>query len=365
MFRSQRRVLSVMLLLASAISRLHSQEDPVTLTATQSTTLRPDTLGDPGWIPNAIDLMIYGPKNANPNYRGLVQFDLSNIPKNPPVTAAVLKITFYKLSGVRNKVKLDLIRIHRLVRPWDEKSASWNKSLAEDEWLNKGGDFDPAPVASSYFTEDMTGDPSDKPMEFDITSTVQGWQSGAFPNFGLALIDSDNDSTTNARPYSRKAEKDESRPKLTLYWAQQPKHNSIWFKPTTLKPLGNPVVPKVSLIASLKQGRIGEKFDDHIKAKGGSAPYTFKVTGKFPEGLTLSPDGTITGTPTKEGKYPLSISITDANKLSGTGTTELDVVTPGDAKAPPDKGAAAGIIPKKDGEKPDDKKPVAKKVDDE
>jgi hypothetical protein len=363
-----RQLAALLLLLLPCV--LAAQEDPLVLTATQSTTLRPDKEGDPGWIPNEVDMMIYGPKNANPNFRGVVLFDLKNVPKTPPVQAAVLKLTFYKLSGVRNKVKLDIIRVHRMLRPWDEKSASWNKSLNEDEWINKGGDFEAAPLAATSLNEDQTGDPppTDKPVEFDVTSVVQAWQAGTLPNYGLILLDTDNDSTTNARPYSRRTDKDELRPKLTLHWAQPPKHNSNWLKVTSMKPVGNPVTLKVSLIASLKQGRLGEKFDDHIKAKGGCAPYTFKVTGAFPEGLTLTPEGNITGTPTKEGKYPLNISITDSVKNTATGKTELVVVVPdkGGAK-PPDKAAdaGAGIIGKKEEGKADDKKPAAKKVDDE
>jgi hypothetical protein len=285
----------------------------------------------------------------------------------------VLKLTSYKMSGIRNKVKLDIIRVHRMVRPWDEKSASWNKSLGDDEWINKGGDFDPMPVAATSLNEDQSGDPppTDKPIEWDVTAAVQAWQAGTQPNFGLILLDTDNDSTTNARPYSRKADKDELRPKLSIYWAAQPKRSQNWLKVSSMKPVGEPVVLKVGLIASLKQGRVGEKFEDHIKAKGGCAPYTFKVTGALPDGLTLAANGNITGTPTKEGKYPLTIAITDAAKNTGTGKTDLDVVVPDKGAAgnkPPDKAAdpAAGIIGKKDDEKkPDDKKPAAKKVDEE
>ena len=351
-----RYALVVFLLVAAAV--VPAMDDPLMLTASQSTTLRPDIPGDPGPIPNEIDLMIYGPKNPNPNFRGLVQFDLKDVPKNPPVTAAVLRLTFYKLSGVRNKVKLDIIRVHRLLRPWDEKKASWAMSMTEDEWINKGGDFDPVPVACTILTEDQTGDPSNKPVEFDITSQVQACQAGQQPNFGVILIDSDNDSTTNARPYSRKATDDSFRPKLELHWATQPKHNSAWLKPTTLKPLGTMPVLKVALIASLKQGRVGEAYEDHLKAKGGCAPYAFKVTGTLPEGLTLTPDGKLSGTPAKEGKFPLAITITDAAKNSGSGKADIDVVVP-------DKGAAKPAEKKEGDGKPQEKKPAKPKVEDE
>ena len=353
-----RRAILVALLTVMACGS--AQDDPLMLTATQTTTLRPGVL-DPGW-PDAIDMMIYGPKNPNPDFRALIQFDLKDVTKTP-ITSAVMRLTFYKLSGVRNKVKLDIVRVHRMLRPWDEKTASWGRSIGEDEWINKGGDFDPNPIASTILTEDQTGDPSNKPLEFDVTTLVQAWQAGTNPNFGVCLVISDNDSNTNARPYSRKGD-DAYRPKLELHWATQPKHNSAWLKPTTLKPFGTMPQLKVALIASLKQGRVGEAFDDHVKAKGGCAPYTFKVSGALPDGLAMTPDGKLTGTPTKEGKYALTFTITDSAKNTGSGKADLDVVVPG--KAGPAAAADAKKDPeKKDGPAADEKKPAKPKVEDE
>jgi hypothetical protein len=265
----------------------------------------------------------------------------------------VLKLTFYKLSMVRNKTTKEVMRVHRMVRPWTEKTVSWTTSTGDDEWINKGGDFDPVPAAATPVVESMTGDPSGKTIDFDVTSLVQGWQAGQYPNCGVMLAITDNDSATNARPYSHADASNENRPKLILYWNAQPKKDASWIKPSTLKPLGNPVQMKIAFNPSLKQCRLNEKYEDHLKAKGGAAPYSYKIKGNLPDGLTATPEGTIQGTPTKAGKYAVSITITDAAKQTGTFPATIEVVV-GDngpvAKKPDDKPADPGKPA--DGEKP-------------
>jgi hypothetical protein len=323
-----------------------AQDDPMTLTATHSRIIRPDRLGMPGNDWTECDLMIYGPKNPNPDFRSVVEFDLKDVPKQP-CTAAVLRLTFYKLSMVRNKSTKDIMRVHRILRPWTEKTVSWSTSVGDDEWINKGGDFDPNPVAATPIIESMTGDPSDKTIEFDVTALVQGWQTSQYPNFGVMLAITDNDSSTNARPYSHAEANNDKRPKLILYWNAQPKKDGSWLKPSTLKPLGNPIQMKIAFNPSLKQCRLNEKYEDHLKAKGGAAPYSYKVKGNLPDGLSITPEGAITGTPTKAGKFPLTVTITDAAKLTGTFPTTMEVIVG-------DNGPAA----KKPDEKPDPNKPA-------
>ncbi len=52
---------------------------------------------------------------------------------------------------------------------------------------------------------------------------------------------------------------------------------------------------------------------------GGDLPYTFNVTGgTFPPGLTLSPDGLITGIPTSAGNYTFTVNQTDSSSDPST-----------------------------------------------
>ncbi|MBU2581818.1 MAG: putative Ig domain-containing protein [Alphaproteobacteria bacterium] len=67
-----------------------------------------------------------------------------------------------------------------------------------------------------------------------------------------------------------------------------------------------------------------------ITATNGNGPYTFAITTdweieklfdlshRLPTGLKLSPDGTISGTPTQGGTYEFKVEATDANGLKGT-----------------------------------------------
>jgi len=332
------------LYLSLAAGFIFAGEDPLTLHATQDTTLNPTLTGlPPKHITTAEDLMIYGPKHSNPNYRSLVQFDLKDVPK-APVQMALLRLTFYKCWAA-GKGRTDILRVHRLVRPWEESGASWNYSMTNDEWINVGGDFDPAPVAGSYVLEDQTGEDAGKKADFDVTPLVQLWQTGRAPNYGLILLNTDNDSTLTARPFSKDAKEAGKRPQLILYWASPPKPDGNMIKPTVLKPFGQPVQMRVAFnTTQLNQARIGVNYKELLKAKGGLAPYTFKCTNEMPEGMTLNPSGLLEGAPKKAGRFTLQISATDSAKHSASGKVDLVV-----AEAPAE-GAA------KTGEKKDPKK---------
>ncbi|SET34525.1 repeat domain (List_Bact_rpt) [Natronincola peptidivorans] len=62
------------------------------------------------------------------------------------------------------------------------------------------------------------------------------------------------------------------------------------------------------------QGTLDRDYTYSLRASGGSGAYSFEVTsGKLPEGLTISKDGVISGTPTKAGTYQYTITVTDRN----------------------------------------------------
>jgi len=54
-----------------------------------------------------------------------------------------------------------------------------------------------------------------------------------------------------------------------------------------------------------------------IKATGGREPYTYSAT-KLPAGVTLNPDGTVTGTPTVAGVTKSTITVKDARATTDT-----------------------------------------------
>lgn len=62
-------------------------------------------------------------------------------------------------------------------------------------------------------------------------------------------------------------------------------------------------------------GKIGVPLADGTKLpiSGGTAPYSLtNVVGTVPPGVTINSDGTLSGTPTAAGDFPLSIDVQDA-----------------------------------------------------
>ena len=66
-------------------------------------------------------------------------------------------------------------------------------------------------------------------------------------------------------------------------------------------------------------GRVGVAYSATFTSTGGTAPYTFAIgSGSLPFGLTLASDGTVSGVPTQAGVFFFTISVTDANGVTGS-----------------------------------------------
>jgi hypothetical protein len=63
----------------------------------------------------------------------------------------------------------------------------------------------------------------------------------------------------------------------------------------------------------------------------GTAPFTYQTTGGLlPPGLTLSPSGTISGTPTAGCAFSFTVQVTDAAGGTASAAYSLAVITPAD-----------------------------------
>ena len=107
------------------------------------------------------------------NFRTLYQFDLSSIPAGANVTRADL---WLRVTGEDDSE--EEVNIYRVTDAWSENAANWN---------NAGNDFD-ASVVHATFVPDDTGW-----VRVDISSLVQSWVCGEFPNHGLMLIATSDD----------------------------------------------------------------------------------------------------------------------------------------------------------------------------
>ncbi|HET6434786.1 MAG TPA: putative Ig domain-containing protein, partial [Xanthomonadaceae bacterium] len=103
--------------------------------------------------------------------------------------------------------------------------------------------------------------------------------------------------------------------------------------------------PTITLApATLPAATVGAAFSANFSASGGSAPYAYAVSaGALPAGMTLSSDGTLSGTPTAGGSFNATITVTDALGFGASGAYTLAVAAPvlsvGPATLP---GATAG-----------------------
>jgi Bacterial Ig-like domain (group 3) len=62
-------------------------------------------------------------------------------------------------------------------------------------------------------------------------------------------------------------------------------------------------------------------------ATGGSGQYTFSETGSLPSGMSLSPAGILSGTPTQGGSFPFIVNVSDSQGDTG-GLTQSLVINP-------------------------------------
>jgi hypothetical protein len=94
---------------------------------------------------------------------------------------------------------------------------------------------------------------------------------------------------------------------------------------------------------NLPDGTVDLAYNLTFTASGGTTPYTFAVAGTLPTGLTLDPDGTLSGTPTDEGSFTFTVQATDAKGDSGQRGYTL-VIKPPVTINPTDPNLPAGSV---------------------
>jgi hypothetical protein len=77
--------------------------------------------------------------------------------------------------------------------------------------------------------------------------------------------------------------------------------------------------------ATLSTGQVNQAYSVAFSASGGTAPYTFSLTGSLPAGMTLSSGGTLFGTPSEAGTWALSVSAEDAQGFVGSANYSLTI----------------------------------------
>ncbi|MDD3926153.1 MAG: discoidin domain-containing protein [bacterium] len=79
--------------------------------------------------------------------------------------------------------------------------------------------------------------------------------------------------------------------------------------------------------ASLTDGYINTPYSETLTAAGGTFPYTWSVfQGSLPEGMALSADGVLSGTPVQSGSYDFTVRATDAADPAQTADKQFNLL---------------------------------------
>jgi hypothetical protein len=76
------------------------------------------------------------------------------------------------------------------------------------------------------------------------------------------------------------------------------------------------------LTTHLSDGVVGEAYEETMEAAGGVPPYTWQATG-LPDGLNCSAAGAISGTPTEDGDFTVTVNVTDSFDPANSDSTDL------------------------------------------
>jgi len=113
--------------------------------------------------------------------------------------------------------------------------------------------------------------------------------------------------------------------------------------PTPSLPGGAASVPTLTLATPiLPGGVVGQAYDVHLQASGGTLPYTWSIlSGSLASGVQLNPlTGEIAGTPTQVGEYSFTVEVTD----SASGEQQTSTQSLGIAVSAPTLAVAAPVL---------------------
>lgn len=107
------------------------------------------------------------------------------------------------------------------------------------------------------------------------------------------------------------------------------------------------VIPELTILTtSLPDGTLGTAYAATLTATGGVAPYTWGVAfGSLPPGVSLSPNGDLSGTPMTQGLFSFTAGVTDSQSPPSyrAAALQIAVYTPPATNTPPE--LSPGLLP--------------------
>ena len=309
---------SVLLVVASV------RADSVTLTPVADTSLFESIPDNNLGAQSFLEAGVIEPSGALKRLRGLVRFDLSQIPTNAVISNATLRVTV-----VLNNTNTtpELLELHRMLQPWTEGNKSggtneagilgapatdgestWNhRQYPSLAWASPGGSNGVDFVTSASSTI-LVHSISNYTFSSGLLATdVRQWVTNSASNFGWMLKSTIENSLTDAAARRFGSREDASNaPVLTVTY-------------------GIPM-PVITTSSPLPVGVAGTPYSFTFTASGSSAPYTWALgSGVLPGGLILSSGGVLNGTPTNAGTFNFSVRVADSAGESATNGFALTI----------------------------------------
>jgi predicted secreted protein len=104
---------------------------------------------------------------------------------------------------------------------------------------------------------------------------------------------------------------------FALLWNCAGKSNHDYYPPFTGLQITETVPP---------EGMEGAYYSHTFTATGGTQPYIWSVTGGLPDGVNLNAaTGEVSGTPTTEGTYPFTLTVTDSTAPPQTDSADFSI----------------------------------------
>ncbi len=265
--------------------------------------------------------------------RGLVEFDVSQIPAGSTIISATLSMYVHYAESTTPQP----VALYAMTEAWGHGSgdsatpdgfegggfaAMDGDSTWQDEIYNTDAEqatpwaMAPIPITGSYPNLPFATKPSATAMVSGtagtftwtgMTSDVRNWVNNPGSNYGWMLIG--DESLAPAPDGSGNTLHFNSMFNSTATSGVPPQTNSpvpqltIEYEP----PVGFETGP------SLPGWTVNRPYSQQIAATDGTGPYSFSlVDGKLPAGLGLSSSGLITGTPTTTGTSDFTLEVTDS-----------------------------------------------------
>jgi hypothetical protein len=144
----------------------------------------------------------------------LLRFDLSSIPTYAAVDRAVLSF----MAADRTNTGYLNLAAYRVLRAWDERSATWQRASTDSPW-SVAGCNDPGQDRSAVIVSDVWLTDVNTWYDLDITPLVQEWISQASSNHGV-ILKASGTASVQYDLYSNNHANPNLRPRLYIVWRE-------------------------------------------------------------------------------------------------------------------------------------------------